>query len=318
MSTLRISVLLLVFLAISAISSVGRDYVVDGSEGCRAIGGEWFPNACLVHRLVVQAGSTLTVAPGVYFSSDGPIYNYGRVDIAGTFTPYGPVYNRGTFLFGQLFNGAPVLNYGTMVGRGWIHPHESFENYGVFENHGYFETCSSWLYNRGYLHNSGGIANWSGMMVNEGIIVNDDYFHNPSGPYYRFDNIGAFENNGVFENGGVVWCACGGAWYGTGSIDGFPVEFEACESGNAVDRLNAAVIQLGPQAAGYLSKGQVIRLTSLAAEAGKRLASGRPDDASALLRLFVQEVGGLAGEGALPRYMADALIARANRIHGQQ
>ena len=286
------------------------EIVVDGQDACLAIGGDWASGeTCVVHRLVVPQGTTLVIAAGVGLASDGPIRNYGVLDTRGWFRPDGPTLNRGTLITrGITVNGDELTNEGTFLNYGWLHPHSRIASYGVFENEGYFETCTGQFENYGYMRNGNAIENWGGLIVNHAIAVNDGYIYNPS-DWYEIANYGGFENNGEVINHGVLPVGCGGAWYGTGTFSGNPVEYEPCDPALAIEQLNADIFELGPQQEDFLTKAQVVSLTSKTARAGKR-----PGESAALVEAFVEEVGELVADGVLPRHIGASLIGRVDRI----
>ncbi|MBM3792179.1 MAG: hypothetical protein FJW35_17765, partial [Acidobacteria bacterium] len=306
-------------------------HLVDGAQGCFAIGGEWQPGdyqggTCRVPRLVIDADDTLTVVAGVNLTIDGNGRNYGSVETQGRFRPNGTFYNRGTLTTeGITVPGYLIVNTGIFVNRGWLHTHGQIDNYGIFENEGrgFIETCSGAIINYAYMHNASDsyIDNWFVLIRNEGFLVNDGHMYNPSGDSYRIENFGAFENAGDIYNGGVIWNACGGAFYGGGSISGNPPEYQDCDPEYLLYDLISRVLKAGSPPTPTLCKSDVRSLTDYLARAAKDVArwysapeiySSAP--AEAKVQAFMAEVRALTAAGTLPEYLGAALVGWAERI----
>jgi len=292
-----------ILLLAAAVSPAGAaDMILDGEPGCLAIGGIWGGGTCHVTDFTIAAGTNLIVMPGVRLTSDG------------YFTANGPIHNYGTFEPGGIIvNNAIILNWGTLINRGWLHPHSAIENEGIFENRGLLDICMGVVRNHAYMHNMDIIENWY-MIENEGLLVNDGYIHNPDLGFVGITNFGAIENNETVDNEGVVLCACGAAWYGSGFLSGNPIEYESCDPGEAIRRLQESVMDLGPTGKDRLSKEEIIGLVKVLGRGGKRLAMGHPDLALENLEVFVGEVGRIVAEGGLAAWIGQMLVARGDRI----
>jgi len=290
-------------LAAAASPAIAEDLILDGEASCLAIGGVWDAvETCHVNDFTIAAGTTLVVMPGVTIISEGSLV------IAG------PLINHGTFVAnGIIGTSAVIRNTGTFRNYGWLHPESPIENEGVFENEGLLDVCIGVVRNHAYMHNTGGIDNW-GRIENDGLIVNDGYIYNPDLGFVGITNFGAIENNHFVDNEGVVLCACGAAWYGSGSLTGNPVEYEPCDPGETIRRLVESVMDLGPTGKDRLSKGQIIGLVKVLGRAGKRLSMDHPDQARENLEVFVDEVGCLVAEGEMAVWIGQMLVARADRI----
>jgi hypothetical protein len=314
MKLVRLWLLVILSCGATVTPAGAEDLLVDGPDGCAAINGEWqiASYSCLVHSLVVGSEDTLIVAVGTGLRSDGPIFNYGRMDVRGTFRLNAAFSNRGTLeTSGLTVNQAPITNSGTYINYGWLHTEGGLENYGFFENRGLFETCMGALVNHAYMHNVNDIANWGGLIVNNGITVNDGSLYNPDGSYYVVNN-GAFENRRTVENWGTVTSTCGSAFYGAGSVLGNPVAHEPCNPAQAVQLLTSRLFELGVQ--GRLSKAEVKRLTGYTGKATKALIAASPGSALVELHTLIGDVQALLDAQRLPEYIAHALIGWAEAI----
>lgn len=288
--------------------------VVDGPSSCLAIGGEWV-DGCVVHHLVIQADDTLVVVEGLYFSTDGPVYNYGRIEMHAGFQPLGRFINRGTLITYGITVPGDLVNSSVYINRGWLHIEGGLRNDGSFENEGTVETCAGAIINRGYMHNANYVANWGTLIVNEGIFVNDNYVHNPPGDIYRILNSGAFENRGILENEGTFTTACGGAFYGNGGVSGLEVRYDECEPAVALQVLTARVIEAGPVGSRQLTKADVQALGASLANATKELSVfGDRAAAAAQVRRFVEAVGALRVTGRPAPHVAAAFVGWADRV----
>jgi len=226
-------------------------------------------------------------------------------------TLWGDVWNYGTLIsVGITVNEAAIHNWGNLINRGWLHPHNIIENGSVFENEGLLDVCSGLVLNRAYFHNTDSVETWGGM-ENEGFFVNDGYIHNPDLNFVGIINRGTVENNEHVDNEGIIYCTCGAAWYGDGTLWGNSIQHESCDPVCAIQRLRAQVIKLGPQASGVLSKQQVIPLVRCMDRAGKWLLNGHSVRAGLVLEDFTYEVDRLVFDEELAFYIGLNFVARA-------
>lgn len=316
MTAFRFGALALACVSYSPLPARAADIVVNTEAACASIRGTSYDGggSCRVERLVVPAGTRVVVPYGVGFYPNSLI-NDGVLETNGRFDP-GPFTNRGTLITsGITVNWGFLVNKGTWLNRGWLHPHHAVINEWNFENVGLFETCSGQFVNRGFMHNRSYIDNWGGWIANDGLAVNDGSIYNPDASFYHITNSGALENNVTIENGsphspGTLENRCGGAIYGPGALLGGPVEDEPCRAADAVNVLVNVVFALQP--AGVLAKDDALLISGLLQKAAKRLAEGNEAEGAALLTAFDVEVGRLVSDG-LSAVIGRSLVARADR-----
>jgi hypothetical protein len=238
---MRKPVLLMVLFAcllfIASEVSAQLSMVIDGQEGCEAVGGSWSSGTCTIATLEIASGDTLTIAESIgvvvtgYLTNTGTIANNGTVEVAdaATFTNNGSVenYSGGTIqnspgstgsaiangVAGHLVNheGANLLN-GSGCAMCLLH------NSGVIDNAGRFESedmAAGEILNEGTINNGGLLRigsgyNWltnaSGGVINNELGGSIEIFASGTLNSGLIDNGATFIiGDGIdFENGGTI------------------------------------------------------------------------------------------------------------------
>lgn len=299
-----------------AAPSAAEDAVVDGPDGCLALRGEWIPPAtCDLRHLVVEPGDRVMFESTVTFTTSGPLFNYGRLEVRGNFLPSQEVTNRGTLIMGGLtVNSATLANEGTLINRGWLHNHAGVVNRAVFLNQGFFETCNGALVNHAFMRSTGDIENWGSMISNLGILVNEGRLYNPDGDTYVVHNTGGLENLSTVENGGTLRNTCGAALYGAGTVSGVDPIYDPCDPALALQLLTTRVLDSGQFALGSLTKKDVRLLSGHLARAAKALGVGDAAAAAGWVEQFSADVQAVEAEGRIAPPLAAAYVGWADRL----
>lgn len=286
--------------------------VLDGEAACVSIGGFWTGGTCTVDRLVVPAGTHLTVMEEVTLST-GDLLIDGYLVLTGGFEATRSITNRGTVAnYSYIVLTVPMRNRGTWWNEGGLYASNTVVNEWRFENHGDVWIGPGVFVNWGYAGNAGysfdTIA--GGSIINEGHLENNGQMENRPGSV--IDNAGSLRiYDAVMFNNGRLLGRCGSAWeleqpIPVDPIVGNPIEFEPCQPSEAVAALGRSVLAFGQR--GMHSKKDTKVLFRLLAKAFKRLEAGRTAEAVAFLHTFNTEVYTRISYSPV----AESLILRSN------
>lgn len=311
MTTLRRFVLVLLCSAALPWTAQAADIILDGEAPCRSIGGVWTGSTCTVDRLVVPAGTSLTVTEEVTLAT-GDLVNHGALYLLGDFEATRSLTNLGRVEnYSYIFLTAPMLNRGTWWNEGGLYATNTVVNEWRFVNHGDFTIGPGVFVNWGYAGNTGLQFDpiEGGSIINEGHL--DNYGQMENRPGSVIDNVGSLRiYDAVMFNNGRLLGRCGSAFEielpPFGGLVGNPIEFEPCQPSGAVAALGRSVLACGQR--GMHAKDDTIVLFRLLAKAFKRLEAGRTAEAVAILRAFNAAVSARLSYSPV----AGSLILRSN------
>jgi hypothetical protein len=308
---LRRFVLVLLCSAVLPWTAHAADIILDGEAPCLSIGGVWTGSTCTVDRLVVPAGTSLTVMEEVTLST-GDLLVDGYLELRGGFEATRSITNRGTVEnYSYIFLTAPMRNRGAWWNGGGLYASNTVVNEWRFGNAGDFTIGPGVFVNWGYAENIGltfdTIA--GGSIINEGHLENNGQMENRPGSV--IDNAGSLRiYDAVMFNNGRLLGRCGSAFEidlpPFGGLVGNPIEFEPCQPSGAVAALGRSVLAFGQR--GMHAKGDTIVLFRLLAKAFKQLEAGRTAEAVAILRAFNAAVSARLSYSPV----AGSLILRSN------